>query len=117
MLRRKIKSNRTRRWGGGHDGDVGRAARITTHHLAVDHASVRIFAVSAHRRGGEPAQNDSCLIDREAVASDDNGVAVFARLRRKPSGRHVFLIAFDLLELDGELALSVGPDDRLAQIR
>jgi bifunctional non-homologous end joining protein LigD len=27
---------------------------------------------------------------------------VFARLRRKPSGRHVFLIAFDLLELDGE---------------
>jgi ATP-dependent DNA ligase len=51
------------------------------------------------------------------VASDDNGVAVFARLRRKPSGRHVFLIAFDLLELDGELALSVGPDDRLAQIR
>ena len=44
----------------------------------------------------------SCLIDGEAVASDDNGVAVFARLRRKPSGRHVFLIAFDLRELDGE---------------
>jgi hypothetical protein len=42
----------------------------------------------------------SYLIDGEAVASDDNGVAVFARLRRKPSGRHVFLIAFDLLELD-----------------
>ena len=36
------------------------------------------------------------------MASDDNGVAVFARLRRKPSGRHVFLIAFDLRELDGE---------------
>jgi hypothetical protein len=44
----------------------------------------------------------SCLIDGEAVAPDDNGVAVFARLRRKPSGRHVFLIAFDLLELDSE---------------
>ena len=44
----------------------------------------------------------SCLIDGEAAASDDNGVAVFARLRRKPSGRHVFLIAFDLLELDCE---------------
>jgi ATP-dependent DNA ligase len=42
----------------------------------------------------------SYLIDGEAVASDDNGVAVFARLRRKPSGRHVFLIACDLLELD-----------------
>jgi ATP-dependent DNA ligase len=44
----------------------------------------------------------SCLIDGEAVACDDNGVAVFARLRRKPSGKHVFLFAFDLLELDGE---------------
>jgi bifunctional non-homologous end joining protein LigD len=44
----------------------------------------------------------SCLIDGEAVACDDNGVAVFARLRRKPSSRHVFLFAFDLLELDGE---------------
>jgi bifunctional non-homologous end joining protein LigD len=43
----------------------------------------------------------SCLIDGEAVACDDNGVAVFARLRRKPSGT-VFLFAFDLLELDGE---------------
>jgi ATP-dependent DNA ligase len=44
----------------------------------------------------------SCLIVGEAVACDDNGVAVFARLRRKPSGRHVLLFAFDLLELDGE---------------
>ena len=44
----------------------------------------------------------SCLVDGEAVACDDNGVAVFQRLRRKPSGKHVFLFAFDLLELDGE---------------
>jgi bifunctional non-homologous end joining protein LigD len=44
----------------------------------------------------------SCLIDGEAVACDDNGLAVFERLRRKPEGRHVFLFAFDLLELDGE---------------
>jgi ATP-dependent DNA ligase len=44
----------------------------------------------------------SCLIDGEAVACDDKGVAVLAELRRKPSGRHVFLFAFDLLELDGE---------------
>jgi ATP-dependent DNA ligase len=43
----------------------------------------------------------SCLIDGEAVACDDNGVAVFARLRCKPSGRHVFLFAFDLLEVNG----------------
>jgi hypothetical protein len=44
----------------------------------------------------------SCLVDGEAVACDDNGVAVFQRLRRKPSGKHVFLFAFDLLELNGE---------------
>jgi ATP-dependent DNA ligase len=30
------------------------------------------------------------------------GLAVFEHLRRKRSGRHVFLFAFDLLELDGE---------------
>ena len=27
---------------------------------------------------------------------------MFELLRRKPQGRHVFLFAFDLLELDGE---------------
>jgi bifunctional non-homologous end joining protein LigD len=44
----------------------------------------------------------SCIIDGEAVACDDNGLAVFERLRRKPAGNHVFLCAFDLLELDGQ---------------
>jgi bifunctional non-homologous end joining protein LigD len=44
----------------------------------------------------------SCLIDGEAVTCDENGLAVFERLRRKPSGEHVFLYAFDLLELDGQ---------------
>jgi bifunctional non-homologous end joining protein LigD len=44
----------------------------------------------------------SCLIDGEAVACDENGLAVFKRLRRKPSGEHVFPYAFDLLELDGQ---------------
>ena len=43
----------------------------------------------------------SCLIDGEAVACDDNGLAVFERLRRKHDARAVFLFAFDLLELDG----------------
>ena len=47
--------------------------------------------------GGSPSTPST-----EAVACDDNGLAVFERLRRKPSGRHVFLFAFDLLELDGE---------------
>jgi bifunctional non-homologous end joining protein LigD len=44
----------------------------------------------------------SCLIDGEAVACDDNGLAVFELLREKPAGRHVFLYAFDLLELNGK---------------
>jgi len=44
----------------------------------------------------------SCLIDGEAVACDDSGVAVFERLRKKPTGPHVFLYAFDLLEFDGK---------------
>jgi len=30
------------------------------------------------------------------------GSRCFERLRLKPSGRHVFLYAFDLLELDGQ---------------
>ncbi len=33
----------------------------------------------------------SYLIDGEAVACDDNGLAVFDRLRHKPSGEQVFL--------------------------
>jgi bifunctional non-homologous end joining protein LigD len=33
----------------------------------------------------------SCLIDGEAVACDENGLAVSEQLRRKPSGEHVFL--------------------------
>jgi bifunctional non-homologous end joining protein LigD len=44
----------------------------------------------------------SCLIDGEAVACDDNGIAVFKLLRQKRQGRHIFLYAFDLLELDGQ---------------
>jgi bifunctional non-homologous end joining protein LigD len=35
------------------------------------------------------------------VACDDNGLAVFERLRSKGAGRRAFLYAFDLLELDG----------------
>ena len=43
----------------------------------------------------------SCPVDGEAVA-DENGLAVFERLRRKREGRHAFLFAIDPLELDGE---------------
>jgi bifunctional non-homologous end joining protein LigD len=44
----------------------------------------------------------SCLIDGEAVACDKRGLAVFDLLRRKSTGEHVFMYAFDFLELDGQ---------------
>src|ERR1043166_2961400 len=43
----------------------------------------------------------SFLIDGEAVACDEAGLAVFQRLRRRADDRNVFLYAFDLLELNG----------------
>jgi bifunctional non-homologous end joining protein LigD len=44
----------------------------------------------------------SCLIDSEAVACDENGLAVFEQLRYRRQDARVFLYAFDLLELDGQ---------------
>jgi bifunctional non-homologous end joining protein LigD len=44
----------------------------------------------------------SCLIDGEAVACDRNGMPCFDRLRYRRQDGHVFLYAFDLIELDGD---------------
>ena len=44
----------------------------------------------------------SCIIDGEAIACDEKGLAVFDLIRRQQHGRAVALCAFDLLELDGE---------------
>ena len=43
----------------------------------------------------------SCLIDGEAVCCDDDGLPVFQKLRQRQDDHHVFLYAFDLLELNG----------------
>jgi ATP-dependent DNA ligase len=67
-------------------------------------------ALSAHHRGGDGAAVRSCLIDGEAVCCDDNGVAVFAKLRGRRNDRHVILRAFDLLELDGKDLLGRAPE-------
>ena len=44
----------------------------------------------------------SCLIDGEAVCCDEEGLPVFQKLRQRRDDRHVFLYAFDLIELDGK---------------
>jgi bifunctional non-homologous end joining protein LigD len=44
----------------------------------------------------------SCLIDGEAVACGDDGLPAFDRLRYRRQDGAVFLIAFDLLELNGD---------------
>ena len=44
----------------------------------------------------------SCLIDGEAIACDDNGIAVFELIRRHRNHASAILCAFDLLEIDGE---------------
>jgi bifunctional non-homologous end joining protein LigD len=43
----------------------------------------------------------SCMIDGEAVACDDNGLASFERIRYRQHDGEVFLYAFDLIELNG----------------
>jgi bifunctional non-homologous end joining protein LigD len=44
----------------------------------------------------------SCLIDGEAIVSDDNGLAVFDLIRRHGTLATAVHCAFDLLELDGK---------------
>ena len=44
----------------------------------------------------------SCLIDGEAVCCNERGVSSFEKLRHRSHDPEVFLVAFDLLELDGQ---------------
>src|SRR5215831_8138757 len=44
----------------------------------------------------------SCIIDGEAVARDDNGLASFERIRYRQHDGDVFLYAFDLIEFNGD---------------
>jgi bifunctional non-homologous end joining protein LigD len=44
----------------------------------------------------------SCIIDGEAVACDDKGVALFNRVRYRRHDESIFLYAFDLIELNGD---------------
>jgi bifunctional non-homologous end joining protein LigD len=44
----------------------------------------------------------SCIVDGEAVACDNNGVASFDLVRHHRANDSVFLYAFDLIELNGD---------------
>jgi bifunctional non-homologous end joining protein LigD len=44
----------------------------------------------------------SCIIDGEAVACDDNGVASFDLVRHHRANESIFLYSFDLIELNGD---------------
>ena len=44
----------------------------------------------------------SCLIDGEAVCCNDRGIPSFDKLRHRSHDPEVFLVAFDLLELNGD---------------
>jgi bifunctional non-homologous end joining protein LigD len=44
----------------------------------------------------------SCIIDGEAVACSEDGIACFEHIRYRRHDGRVFLYAFDLIELDGE---------------
>src|SRR5262249_52763995 len=46
----------------------------------------------------------SCIIDGEAVACDDNGVASFDLVRHQRANESIFLYAFDLIELNGDFS-------------
>jgi bifunctional non-homologous end joining protein LigD len=76
-----------------------------------DAAGVRLFTRNGHdwtgrfpliARAALTLKATSCLIDGEAVACDGNGMPCFDRLRYRRQDGHVFLYAFDLIELDGD---------------
>ncbi len=58
------------------------------------------FSLVAAAASELPAR--SFLIDGEAIVTDERGLAVFDLIRRKRHGDDAVLIAFDLIELDGE---------------
>jgi hypothetical protein len=44
----------------------------------------------------------SCIIDGEAVAWNDNGIASFDLVRHHRANERIFLYAFDIIELNGD---------------
>jgi bifunctional non-homologous end joining protein LigD len=53
-----------------------------------------------------------CVVDGEAIACDQNGLAVFEMIPRRPYDHAVNLCAFDLLELSGKGLRQAPIEDR-----
>ncbi len=58
------------------------------------------FTLAAGAVAALPARQ--CVIDGEAIACDENGLAVFDLIRYRRQDHSVVLCAFDLLEMDGQ---------------
>ncbi len=58
----------------------------------------------------------SFLLDGEAIVTNERGLAVFDLIRRKRHGADAMLLAFDLLELDGEDLRRVPLEQRKRQL-
>jgi hypothetical protein len=68
--------------------------------LAVMATILRPGSLAAAAVAALPA--NSFLIDGEAIVTNGDGLAVFDLIRRRRHGDSAVLIAFDLIELDGE---------------
>ena len=49
-----------------------------------------------------PLRFPSCILDSDAVACGDDGIALFELIRRWRNGGTAFMYAFDLIELNGD---------------
>jgi bifunctional non-homologous end joining protein LigD len=59
----------------------------------------------------------SFLLDGEAIVTNDRGLAVFDLIRHKRHGGDAVLIAFDLVELDGEDLRRSGAENKCSPVR
>ena len=77
-------------------------------------------SVSPHRGGCQPPADAIFLIDGEAVVCRHDGLSDFTALRSRRRDRYVTLIAFDLIELQGDDLRDhklIDRKQRLAQMR
>jgi bifunctional non-homologous end joining protein LigD len=81
-----------------HHGPAGCRRRAAAHEEGNDFS--RRFPLAVAAIAALPAR--SCLIDGEAIVTDQKGLAVFDLIRGHQPSAAAVLCAFDLLELDGE---------------